>query len=140
MISNKHMYVQFIDDDKAVTLASASTVTLGGDGKNNRATAKLLGKHVGEIALGKGIRDVVVDRGGYKFHGRLKAITDAIREVGISTGTMKEPEATKEHETSKAPEEAKAPEKVKEQDKGREPKKAKEPAKTREPVKMKETK
>jgi large subunit ribosomal protein L18 len=84
MISNKNIYVQFIDDDKGVTLAAASTA--GGNGRTNIATAKAIGQRAAESALSKGIKNAVVDRGGYKFHGRLKAIVDALNAAGVSTG------------------------------------------------------
>ena len=88
MVSCKHMYVQFVDDEKGVTLASAST--LNGDGKNNKGAATALGKRAAEVALQKGIKKVVIDRGGFKFHGRVKAIVDAAIGAGISVGTRKE--------------------------------------------------
>lgn len=101
MTSNKHMYVQFINDDKEVTLASASTLaTKGGRPKtprapdpgpqhagNNIAAARLLGRRVAEAALKKGIKNIVIDRGGCKFHGRVKAVTDAVIEAGLQTST-----------------------------------------------------
>lgn len=85
MVSNRYMYVQFIDDDKAITVASAST--LAGNGGNNIATARLLGQRAAECARDKGIRDVVVDCAGFKFHGRIKAIVDAVMETGLAPGT-----------------------------------------------------
>ena len=88
MVSGKYMYVQFVDDEKGVTLACAST--LGGHAKNNIATARLLGRQAAEAAAQKGIKSVVIDRGGFKFHGRVKAIVDAASEAGVSAGTRKE--------------------------------------------------
>jgi len=85
MISNKHMYVQFIDDERGVTLASAST--LGADGGHNLAAATRLGQQAGASAVAAGIRRVVVDRGGYRFHGRVKAIVEAARQAGLQTAT-----------------------------------------------------
>lgn len=82
MISSRHMYAQFIDDERGVTLASASTI--GDDGKHNVATATALGSKVGGIALAAGIRQAVVDRGGFKFHGRIKAIVDAAKAAGLA--------------------------------------------------------
>jgi large subunit ribosomal protein L18 len=83
-VSNKSLYVQFVDDEKAVTLVSATTchkaVEAGG---KNLAAATQLGKQVAESALQKGIRKAVFDRGGYRYHGRVKAIADAVREAGI---------------------------------------------------------
>lgn len=83
MISNKHIYVQFIDDDRGVTLASASTA--GASSRVNVATAKLVGEKAGKAAQAKGITTAVVDRGGFKFHGRLKALVDAVNGAGIAT-------------------------------------------------------
>ena len=85
MISDKHMCVQFIDDERAQTLASASTLGHHKGGKNV-AAAQSIGHRAGERALEKGIRRMVVDRGGYKFHGRVKAIVDAVIEAGVSAG------------------------------------------------------
>lgn len=81
MASNKHIYVQFIDDEMGVTLAAVST--LGVEDGKNVAAARLLGKRAGETALVKGIKNVVVDRGGSKFHGRIKAIVEAAVESGV---------------------------------------------------------
>jgi large subunit ribosomal protein L18 len=79
-----HIYAQVIDDAKGVTLVSASTVdkaakTNGG----NVAGAKTIGKLVAERAKEKGIKSVVFDRGGYQYHGRIKALADAAREAGL---------------------------------------------------------
>ena len=79
--SLNHIYAQVIDDQKGVTLASASTIK----GKNggNVAAAKEIGKAVAEAAVAKGIKRVVFDRGGYLYHGRIKALADAAREAGL---------------------------------------------------------
>jgi large subunit ribosomal protein L18 len=82
MKSSKHMYVQFIDDTKGVTLGSASTLASGRPG--NMTAADELGARAGKMALEKGIRRVVIDRGGFRFHGRVKAITDAAVAAGLS--------------------------------------------------------
>jgi len=79
-----HIYAQVIDDAKGVTVASASSVeksrkTRGG----NLAGAKEIGKRVAERAKEKGITKVVFDRGGYIYHGRVKALADAAREAGL---------------------------------------------------------
>lgn len=68
----------------------ASVSTLGGDGKNNMAAAKTLGQRAAEVALKAGIKSVVIDRGGFKFHGRVKAMVDAAAEAGIKVGVKKE--------------------------------------------------
>lgn len=88
MVSDRYMYVQFVDDEKGVTLACAST--LKANAKNNIATARLLGRQAAEVAAQKGIKRVVIDRGGFKFHGRVKAIVDAASEAGVSAGIRKE--------------------------------------------------
>ena len=82
MLSSRHLYVQFIDDEKGATLVSASS--LGGDGKTNLAAAKALGQKAGQAAVAKGIGRAVVDRGGFKFHGRVKAIVDGAVEAGVA--------------------------------------------------------
>ena len=86
-ISNKHMYVQFIDDDAGRTLASASTIK---ESKANLETAKALGRNAAEAAKGAGITNVVVDRGGFKYTGRVAAIVEAAMEGGLSAGAAKE--------------------------------------------------
>lgn len=86
--SVNHIYVQLIDDSKHVTLASASSLEQGKDGKKhiaggNIASAKQVGKLIAERAKAKGIEAVVFDRGGYLYHGRVKAVADAAREGGL---------------------------------------------------------
>lgn len=82
-ISNKHMYVQLVDDVAAVTLAAVSTRCKELAGKNNRATAQRLGTQAAEIAKAKGISTVVFDRGGHAYNGRVKAIAEAARAAGM---------------------------------------------------------
>jgi large subunit ribosomal protein L18 len=79
-----HIYAQVIDDTEGKTLVSASSVDKGGrtDGGNVTA-AKAIGKLVAERAKEKGIKSVVFDRGGYVYHGRVKALADAAREAGL---------------------------------------------------------
>jgi large subunit ribosomal protein L18 len=84
--SLNHIYVQLIDDLKGVTLAAASTAdnrkgdrVTGG----NVASAKAVGKKIAELAKDKDITKVVFDRGGYIYHGRVKAVADAAREAGL---------------------------------------------------------
>ena len=85
--SSKHIYAQVIDDNKGLTLASASSIekpmreSMKSGG--NKDAAKAVGKLVAERALQKGIKDVVFDRGGYLYHGRIKALADAAREGGL---------------------------------------------------------
>ena len=85
--SSKHIYAQVIDDDKGQTLASASSIEkeMRGGMKTgaNKDAAKAVGKLVAERALQKGVKEVVFDRGGYLFHGRIKALADAAREGGL---------------------------------------------------------
>lgn len=85
--SLKHIYAQIIDDTSQHTLVSASTVEpefrqLGKPGGNVEA-AKFVGALVAKRALEKGITKVVFDRGGYRYHGRVKALADAAREGGL---------------------------------------------------------
>lgn len=86
--SSKHIYAQIIDDAKGYTLASASSIDAefkGGLGKGtNVAAAAEVGKLVAQRALKAGIKDVVFDRGGYIFHGRIKALAEAARESGLN--------------------------------------------------------
>lgn len=81
-VSNRYMYVQFIDDAAQTTLASAST--LKGGQKCNIEGAKALGAAAAEAAQAKGIKSVVVDRAGYKFHGRVKTIVESAVAAGLS--------------------------------------------------------
>ena len=80
-VTNAHMYVQFIDDDAGTTLASATT--LGLDAKLNIATAKVLGEKAAEAAKAKGISLVVIDRGGFRYHGRVKQVVEAALASGL---------------------------------------------------------
>ena len=86
--SSKHIHAQLINDDKGVTLAAASslekTLREGAKTGANIAAAKAVGKLLAERAKEKGIKDVVFDRGGYLYHGRIKALADAAREGGLS--------------------------------------------------------
>ena len=83
--SNSNIYAQIIDDVNGVTLVSASTVEkdFEGLGSNCEAAAKV-GKLVAERAKEKGIEDVCFDRGGYLYHGRVKALADGAREGGLN--------------------------------------------------------
>ncbi|MEJ2434863.1 MAG: 50S ribosomal protein L18 [Pseudolabrys sp.] len=86
--SSKHIYAQLIDDDKGVTVAAACTLEkdMRGEGKKGTdvAAAKAVGKLIAERAKEKGIKDVVFDRGGCLYHGRIKALADAAREGGLN--------------------------------------------------------
>jgi large subunit ribosomal protein L18 len=81
--SLNHIYAQVIDDAQGVTLVSASTVASKIKTGGNVAAAKEVGKLVAERAKEKGINKVVFDRGGYLYHGRIKALADAAREAGL---------------------------------------------------------
>jgi large subunit ribosomal protein L18 len=86
--SVNHIYVQLIDDAQHATIVSASSLEQGKDGKKhiaggNIAAATQVGKLIAERAKAKGIESVVFDRGGYLYHGRIKAIADAAREGGL---------------------------------------------------------
>jgi len=83
MVSNKHIYAQLVDDEKSATLASVSSSGKDGVGRKNAEGAKLIGQRLGEIAKEMGVKNIVFDRGGYKYHGRVKAIADAVREAGF---------------------------------------------------------
>jgi large subunit ribosomal protein L18 len=79
-----HIYAQVIDDAAGATVVSASSVDKGGKTNGgNVAAAKAIGKLVAERAKEKGIKSVVFDRGGYQYHGRVKALADAAREAGL---------------------------------------------------------
>ncbi len=105
MISNRHMHVQFVDDLKQATLASVSTQA-GGEAGATVPKAHALGKSAGQAALAAGIRRVVVDRGGFKFHGRVKALVDGAVEAGLQIrtrpveATVAPAEAVQEKETT----------------------------------------
>jgi large subunit ribosomal protein L18 len=78
-----HIYAQLIDDDSGRTLVTASSVDAT-DGKGNKSErAKAVGASLGEKAKAKGIGEAVFDRGGYRYHGRVKALGDAARSAGL---------------------------------------------------------
>lgn len=84
--SLNHIYAQVIDDASATTLASASTITKKGADKKtggNITAAAEVGKLIAERAKDKGVTKVVFDRGGYLYHGRIKALADAARQAGL---------------------------------------------------------
>ena len=87
--STNHLYVQLIDDLKGATIISANTLEFGEAKEGKRPTggnvsaAKQLGKSIAERAKSKGITKVVFDRGGYLYHGRIKALAEAAREGGL---------------------------------------------------------
>ncbi|MGH9040097.1 MAG: 50S ribosomal protein L18 [Acidimicrobiia bacterium] len=83
--SNKHIYAQVIDDTTGATLASASTVEAGlrEGATGNIAAAKAVGQMVGERAKAAGVNQVVFDRGGFRYHGRVAALCDGARAAGL---------------------------------------------------------
>ena len=85
--SNNHMYAQIIDDVAGNTLVAASTlqkdVKANLEKTNNVEAAAALGKVIAEKALEKGIKEVVFDRGGFVYHGKIQALADAAREAGL---------------------------------------------------------
>ena len=84
--SGKHIYAQVIDDVKGLTLAAASSLEKDMRAKSgaNVEAAKAVGMLVARRAVEKGVKDVVFDRGGYRYHGRIKALGDAAREGGLN--------------------------------------------------------
>ena len=86
--SEKNIYAQIIDDTKGITLVSASTLDKEIKGSvsvgSNIEAATAVGKLIGERAIANNIKDVVFDRGGYLYHGRVQALAEAAREAGLS--------------------------------------------------------
>ena len=94
--SLNHIYAQVIDDRQGQTLVSASSTEkdLRGNTGGNLEAARRIGQAIAERALAKGIEQVVFDRGGYLYHGRVKALTDAARAAGLNKNeVVAEPEA-----------------------------------------------
>ncbi|HZH35029.1 MAG TPA: 50S ribosomal protein L18 [Pyrinomonadaceae bacterium] len=89
--SVNHIYAQIIDDDAGRTIAAAATTEKDLRGKNggNIEAATRIGAAIAERALAAGIENVVFDRGGYLYHGRVKALTDAARQGGLNKGEAK---------------------------------------------------
>lgn len=82
--SLNNIYAQIIDDDKGVTLVSASTLDKEFEGKgSNKEAAKQVGKAIAKKALEKGISEIVFDRAGYLYHGRVKELAEGAREGGL---------------------------------------------------------
>ena len=88
--SLNHIYAQVVDDQLGQTIVSASTTEkdLRGTTGGNLDAARRVGKTIAERALAKGIESVVFDRGGYLYHGRIKALTDAAREAGLNKNEL----------------------------------------------------
>ncbi len=82
--SSKNIYAQIIDDQRGVTLAAASSLEAEVEKGSDKAAAAKVGAMVAKRALDKGCKDVVFDRGGYIYHGRVKALAEAAREAGLN--------------------------------------------------------
>jgi len=82
-VTNKHMYLQFVDVSSMETLGAVSTLKSKASVKNNISTAKDLGKRAAKTAMEKGVDSVVFDRGGHMYGGRVKAIAEAARDAGL---------------------------------------------------------
>lgn len=80
--SSQHIYAQIIDDTTGKTLASASSVSIDSKDKKQDVSA-VVGKNIAKLCQDKGITEVVFDRGGYLYHGRVKALAEAAREGGL---------------------------------------------------------
>lgn len=100
MVSRRNMYIQFIDDEKAVTVASVSAS--GSGVGHNIDGARKLGGVAGAAASEAGIKSVTVDRGGFKYHGRVKAVVDGAVESGLGVGTRSGGGSGKEEEPGAA--------------------------------------
>ena len=114
--SLNHIYAQVIDDRNGQTLVSASSTEkdLRGNTGGNLDAARRIGQVIAERALAKGIEQVVFDRGGYLYHGRIKALTDAARAAGLNKN-----EAVAEPEAAEAPAEAAEPTETKSEKKSK---------------------
>ena len=97
--SLNHIYAQVIDDDSGKTLAAASTTEkdLGGKTGGNVEAAEKVGTAIAERALAAGVSSVVFDRGGYVYHGRVKALIDATRKAGLNKTEAAAEEKTEEN-------------------------------------------
>jgi large subunit ribosomal protein L18 len=81
--SNRHMYVQVISDESGRTLAAGSTLKQGDGATGNRAAARRLGETVAKLCLDRNIQQVVFDRNGFLFHGRVKEVAEGARAAGL---------------------------------------------------------
>ncbi len=100
--SLNHVYAQVIDDVAGKTLASASTTEkdLRGKTGGNIEAAQRVGKAIAERTLAAGVENVVFDRGGYVYHGRVKAVTEAAREAGLNKGEAEQQSAPEVEENN----------------------------------------
>ncbi|HNQ11985.1 MAG TPA: 50S ribosomal protein L18 [Bacteroidia bacterium] len=81
--SNKQIYAQVIDDIQGITIVSASSALLGEEKSNKKDQSEKVGQMLAEKALAAGISEVVFDRGGYLYHGRVKSLADGARNAGL---------------------------------------------------------
>jgi large subunit ribosomal protein L18 len=81
--SNKYIYAQIINDEKSSTLVSFSSQNMEGENRLNADTARNVGKMIAQKAISQNISTVVFDRNGYYYHGRVKALADGAREMGL---------------------------------------------------------
>lgn len=104
--SLNHIYAQVVDDERGQTIVSASTTEkdLRGSTGGNLDAARRIGKAIAERALEKGIESVVFDRGGYLYHGRIKALTDAAREAGLNKNELEARAAEEAEQAAQAAE------------------------------------
>jgi len=102
--SLNHIYAQVIDDEQGKTLATASTTEkdLAGSTGGNIEAAQRIGKVIAERAIGAGISTVVFDRGGYVYHGRVKALIDASRAAGLNKNEAASSEAVTEDNSNES--------------------------------------
>jgi large subunit ribosomal protein L18 len=87
MVSNRHVHAQLIDDESGKTLVAASTES--GKTGNSREDAKIVGKNIADAAGKKGISVVVVDRGGFKYHGRVRSLVEGAVEGGLTVSAAR---------------------------------------------------
>ncbi|HKY45505.1 MAG TPA: 50S ribosomal protein L18 [Pyrinomonadaceae bacterium] len=115
--SLNHIYAQVIDDRVGQTIVSASTTEkdLRGNSGGNLDAARRIGTTIAERAIAKGIEQVVFDRGGYLYHGRVKALTDAARAAGLNKNEVVAEPEPEEPAKAEAPEEQKSKKKKKQQ-------------------------
>lgn len=102
--SVNHIYAQLVDDVNGVTIASASTTEkdLRGETGGNIEAARRVGRAIAERAQAKGVEQVVFDRGGFRYHGRVKALADAAREAGLNKNEAREEEEAAPEQTEEA--------------------------------------
>jgi large subunit ribosomal protein L18 len=102
--STNHIYAQVIDDENGKTLAAASTTEkdMGLKSGGNVEAAKKVGKAIAERAISAGVNQVVFDRGGYVYHGRVKALIDATREAGLNKNETEQAEEKGKEESNES--------------------------------------